>query len=411
MQDQIDRRDMLKVGAVAFGAAGALATPALSEAKTQPVRYLTVKATNFIVASSTSTGWTPDYTCDGVDDQVEIQQAIDALPTAGGSVVLTNGVFNISAPININKHNVQIYGVGAGQKQGATHDAKGTRLEASTGLTGQMLKVQLAGNTQPVHGVILRDFTIDGKSLAGPIDGILWRSYRGLLQNLHVFRFTGNGVDALGYASWALYESFYTKLRIYECGAVGLFLDTDSTDGQVENCILGTNGINMKVAGGSMLVEQCHLFNPTTNNLVMVAGSRSKFSCCKIEGASEHGVILDVTSNALTDVVFTGCGFASNGKNTTQSNPPTVSYSHIKATRSSGTQKVTRLNVGDCNFTTKTNDPKADYFIDLGTDSSLLDDCLVDGVIFGATGTGAGPFTASMRKPAAEITIGTVVNG
>ena len=84
MQDQIDRRDMLKVGAVAFGAAGALATPALSEAKTQPVRYLTVKATNFIVASSTSTGWTPDYTCDGVDDQVEIQQAIDALPTAGG---------------------------------------------------------------------------------------------------------------------------------------------------------------------------------------------------------------------------------------------------------------------------------------------------------------------------------------
>ena len=40
-----------------------------------------------------------DLVCDGVDDQIEIQSAIDALPTSGGMVKLLAGRFNISRPI------------------------------------------------------------------------------------------------------------------------------------------------------------------------------------------------------------------------------------------------------------------------------------------------------------------------
>src|SRR5260221_2838277 len=43
-----------------------------------------------------------DYLCDGTDDQVEIQQAVDACLAAGGRVVkLSCGVFNLSAPITL----------------------------------------------------------------------------------------------------------------------------------------------------------------------------------------------------------------------------------------------------------------------------------------------------------------------
>ena len=39
-----------------------------------------------------------DYTCDGLDDQAEIQAALDALPP-GGTVVLSEGTFNCSGSL------------------------------------------------------------------------------------------------------------------------------------------------------------------------------------------------------------------------------------------------------------------------------------------------------------------------
>jgi len=54
-----------------------------------------------------------DYVCDGTNDEVEIQQAIDDLPTQGGMVFLTEGTFNISQYINLYK-SVSIIGSGYG---------------------------------------------------------------------------------------------------------------------------------------------------------------------------------------------------------------------------------------------------------------------------------------------------------
>lgn len=55
--------------------------------------------TTVLVASSTAPAnvqLVAPYVCDGTDDQVEIQQAIDSVASTGGTVVLTEGVFNIS---------------------------------------------------------------------------------------------------------------------------------------------------------------------------------------------------------------------------------------------------------------------------------------------------------------------------
>ena len=72
------------------------------------------KTARFVIGTSTS-GWTAkqcDYLCDGTDDQEEIIQALNDLPTTGGEVVILDGTYNITASINIPKDNVSLRGNG-----------------------------------------------------------------------------------------------------------------------------------------------------------------------------------------------------------------------------------------------------------------------------------------------------------
>ena len=68
-----------------------------------------------VVGTSTS-GWTAsdcDYLCDGTADDVEINAAIQALPSTGGEIVILDGTYNITATIAMNKDNVKLSGNGA----------------------------------------------------------------------------------------------------------------------------------------------------------------------------------------------------------------------------------------------------------------------------------------------------------
>lgn len=69
----------------------------------------------FVVGTSTS-GWTADdcdYLCDGTADDVEINAAIQALPSTGGEIVILDGTYNITAAISVNKDGVTLSGNGA----------------------------------------------------------------------------------------------------------------------------------------------------------------------------------------------------------------------------------------------------------------------------------------------------------
>lgn len=68
-----------------------------------------------VVGTSTS-GWTAsdcDYLCDGTADDVEINAAIQALPSTGGEIVILDGTYNITATIAMNKDNTKLSGNGA----------------------------------------------------------------------------------------------------------------------------------------------------------------------------------------------------------------------------------------------------------------------------------------------------------
>lgn len=70
------------------------------------------RVARFVVGTSTA-GWTAeevDYLCDGVDDQVEINAAITALPATGGEVVILDWTYNLSGEIKINKSYITLTG-------------------------------------------------------------------------------------------------------------------------------------------------------------------------------------------------------------------------------------------------------------------------------------------------------------
>lgn len=77
-----------------------------------------IKTCRFVVGTSTA-GWTAadcDYLCDGTDDQVEINAAIQALPAVGGEIVILDGNYNLSDCITLSKSNVKLSGNGSSTK-------------------------------------------------------------------------------------------------------------------------------------------------------------------------------------------------------------------------------------------------------------------------------------------------------
>lgn len=58
------------------------------------------------VIGTRTAGWTDkdcDYLCDGANDQVEFQKAIDGLTKKGACIYVLPGAYNISSPINVDK--------------------------------------------------------------------------------------------------------------------------------------------------------------------------------------------------------------------------------------------------------------------------------------------------------------------
>lgn len=73
-----------------------------------------VRPATFVIGHKNSghTAADVDYLCDGTDDQVEINAAIQALPSGGGRIVIREGTYNITGTIAVNKANVTIEGMG-----------------------------------------------------------------------------------------------------------------------------------------------------------------------------------------------------------------------------------------------------------------------------------------------------------
>ena len=71
-------------------------------------------ATQVVAATDSKDTTNADFFCDGTADEVQIQEAIDALPTDGGTVLLLEGNYTIAAEIAMNDVKIRLVGMGAG---------------------------------------------------------------------------------------------------------------------------------------------------------------------------------------------------------------------------------------------------------------------------------------------------------
>lgn len=88
----------------------------------------TIKTSTFVVGhvNSGHSYIDCDYLCDGVDDNVEINQAISNLPENGGKIIILEGVYNLTSNIVLNSVNISIEGMGKSTCFNRNSDVSGT---------------------------------------------------------------------------------------------------------------------------------------------------------------------------------------------------------------------------------------------------------------------------------------------
>jgi len=188
-----------------------------------------------------------DYICDGIDDQVEIQSAIDALPDGGGKILLLGGQYNVDKAgdhycINL-RNNTTLEGLGWGTVIYLVDDANATVVYA-----------------REVKGAVVRDLAIDGnKNNQFPVTNYepdMWPDM------------WTNGI-CLDYSSSCLISNVYVKDTLMH----GINLNDHSCSNIVENCFvedIGTDWTVYQAASCILIFNHCD-DNVVKNNVCVAA--------------------------------------------------------------------------------------------------------------------------------------------
>jgi parallel beta-helix repeat protein len=212
-------------------------------------------ALDLYVASNTNTVFTnPNLICDGVDDNIEIQNALNQIKTAGGgNLYLSNGLFNIKTTINIYENTNLI---------GANIDNTILKLSdnAPKFTKAGLLRCYLQNN------IAFKQFTIDGNRANQATDsntnygryGIYSESCNNtLMDSLHVKNWYGYGLDPHGVGGTSIPSTYVTitNNNIHDNGWDGIAVDKCEDSIVAFNNIYnnGRHGIN--VCTGSKRVD------------------------------------------------------------------------------------------------------------------------------------------------------------
>lgn len=300
----------------------------LSQATTGSTRKTTVADLNSVWATgvaasnaSAASKAAAAYVCDGTDDQIEINAALAALSSYGGSVVLSEGTFNCSAFVDVITDNTALVGQGGSASTGefnviATKPG-GTTLKFATGLTGQLLRTQRPSNDYPLIAVTLRDFLIDGNAKSGSaVNGIFWQCAESFVQNVHVANMSGDGIVIGGYNILDSHDNYFMNVRSRQNAGRGWYLTTYSTDNNFFDCMTKQNGGDgMTIETAGQLISGCHLYN-NEGRTITLTGSTLRITGSRISNGALGGIYGTGISSA-TDVQIMACYFDGNSEAST----------------------------------------------------------------------------------------------
>ena len=238
-----------------------------------------------IVAASDSNDTTrADYICTGSTDDVTINQALNALPSVGGTVILLEGTYNINASITIPNDDISLIGNGRATKIVTTQD----------------ISMITASN---VKGVEISDLYLDGRTgeedVASNNYGVYFHTVTNSeINNVQVFEVAGN----------VFYLNTCSRCRVVWCqtladeggsivGPVVNFINT--SESEILFCHTdesGSNGISLS--------------SSSSNNLIMgnyIKGIRDSGNGIGISESDENRVIankIETTEDGVDGIIL-----------------------------------------------------------------------------------------------------------
>lgn len=225
-----------------------------------------------------------DYVCDGTADNVQIQQAIDAVTVNWGIIVLQPGTYNLSAALVL-KSNITF--IGSGEK---------TILKWSTGIGGIFYQW---GSTVPYNSV-LRDFVIDCNNVSNISWMQIYKFNTLTIENVTIKNVNGIwGAKLWDYGSWVSDKSYNLTLNDFKL--------TNANCNTYEPLItVNTRNITIQ----NIYVASSDLVNASMVSIFLLS-ENVKINGAYIENSTDDYWLLDVTGTS--EVTITWSNFVHRG--------------------------------------------------------------------------------------------------
>jgi hypothetical protein len=197
------------------------------------------EVSRIVAASNSKYKLGADYFCDGTDDQIEIQKAIDDVKQTGGTVFLKQGTYFLSGPIVIDKSNVTLegegYSTGLTLVPGVNDYAIKVLGPGVTNVRIMKLVVNGNGNYQSAGGCILLDggtgsvyrsmitecYLREGKEAGIKLN----KAYANIISNNFIADILGDGIKTTG----SSYTNRFIGNEFWNCSNYCINI-TDTTD-------------------------------------------------------------------------------------------------------------------------------------------------------------------------------------
>ena len=159
-----------------------------------------IRKATFIVAANDSLHKNmADYVCDGIDDHVEIQAALDALPATGGEVFLLDGTYNIESSLVLDSYQTLR---GCGRNTVLTTTTDDVDIITATGSDGSE-KV----------GILIADLRIDGKAGGASSQHCIYWQYVDYSRISGVWAENGEGTMGTGTGIMLIFYCDYNHIE------------------------------------------------------------------------------------------------------------------------------------------------------------------------------------------------------
>lgn len=279
-----------------------------------------IKRSSITVASSTASSLSKqnaDVICNGVSDQDNIMEAINSL-SFGGKVQLSEGTFFINSPIDVLHDAISIVGMGTGTRSDTQPEgliAIGTRIQSTSGFTFTDVPaiIRVINSTRCLGNVRLKDFSISGIR-TDTVNGLIFMSHRGLLDNITVSNCGGDGIIIKGIPNgWSTFDTFLRSIIVDHNVGNGIVLGDRCYDIHIVQAVVHTNDKNgILIEGSSEQIEDLHTYSNKGHNVIFTRGTGTKINNWKSENAGMNGLCIDSSTGAIGNICVSNFNMKNN---------------------------------------------------------------------------------------------------